>query len=62
MNKEKSDFAKGFTTGQAKLAEMILSLELNTVADYEWILSHLKEVMARREVVSNIVIGFEKQE
>lgn len=57
---EPSMYASGYVSGQRKLASCILDMEFKNISDYEWLLSHLKEVSEGREVISNSVIGFEK--
>jgi hypothetical protein len=59
---EENLYARGFRSGQIKLADMILNTTLESVADYQWLLSHLKEVLDGREIVDNTAIGFRKDE
>ena len=56
--KEENDFSNGYKIGQRKLAYAILEMTLKNVSDYQWLLSHLKEVSEGREIMDNTAIGF----
>ncbi len=51
-------FSEGFVAGQRKLCQAILEMTLENISDYQWLLSHLKEVSEGREVLDNTAIGF----
>lgn len=53
-------FMDGFIAGQRKLCNAILGMTLENVADYQWLLTHLKEVSEGREVITNTASGFVK--
>ncbi len=53
-----SMYSTGFIYGQRKLANYLLTLTLDNARDYQWVLTHLKEVSEGREIMDNDVIGF----
>jgi hypothetical protein len=58
MKEEENKYSEGYKIGQRKLAYCILEMTLENVSDYQWLLSHLKEVSEGREIIDNSVIGF----
>ncbi len=56
--KSPNRYAEGFIMGQRKLCEALLEMEFKDIADYQWLLSHIKEVAKGREVLDNTAIGF----
>ena len=60
MKETKTDYSDGYKNGQRKLAYEILQITLENVSDYQWLLSHLKEVSEGREIIDNGAIGFIK--
>ena len=58
MKEEENKYSQGYVSGQRKLAFSILEMTLENVADYQWLLSHLKEVSEGREIIDNTIIGF----
>jgi len=58
MKEEENKYSQGYVNGQRKLAFSILEMTLENVADYQWLLSHLKEVSEGREIIDNTIIGF----
>lgn len=56
--KEENKYSQGYINGQRKLAYALLEMTLENVSDYQWLLSHLKEVSEGREIMENTAIGF----
>ena len=55
---KENPYSSGFINGQRKLCQCILEMKIENVSDYQWLLSHLKEVSEGREIIDNSVIGF----
>lgn len=55
---KENPYINGFKNGQRKLAYCILEMNLESMGDYQSLLSHLKEVAEGREIIDNSVIGF----
>lgn len=61
-NTKKNDYVDGYIRGQRKLAACILEMAMENISDYQWLLSHLKEMSEGREVLDNCAMGFTKLE